>query len=351
VTGMAIKFYSFSGNSNNVSMCVKAHLENFVNFILARSFLKEVQHDISLVHEHIIRTLLYYDIFNYPLKAEEVFRFLAMSHTDQRFVRNELEHLANQQFIYRFGDFFSIQNNEDNIVRRMKGNQEAERYLGMARRQAKLIARFPFVRAVLASGSLSKGYMDEKSDLDFFIITHPGRLWIARMLLVMYKRIFLFNSHKYFCVNYFVDSEHLEIEEKNLFTATELATVIPLYGAEHYHQLQESNRWLLNFFPNYKPRPSDQVPASRPGGVKKFMERLINVCGGNRFERYFMEMTLQRWMSVYGKQYGRQDFEIAFKTKGHASKNHPRHYQKKVITLYLQKVKEYNQKFNLSWEV
>ena len=313
--------------------------------------MKEVEHDISLLHEHIIRTLLYYDIFNYPLKAEEVFRFLGTSHADQPFIRHELEHLASQRLIFRFGDFFSIQNNEDNIMRRTKGNQEAERYLILARRKAKLIARFPFVRAVLASGSLSKGYMDESSDLDFFIITHPGRLWIARMLLVMYKRIFLLNSYKYFCVNYFVDTEHLEIEEKNLFTATELATVIPLYGAEFYHELLEGNRWLLKFFPNYKPRSSDEVPANRPGGMKKFMESCINVMGGNRIERYFMQKTLQRWMNVYGKKYDRQDFEVAFKTKNHASKNHPRHYQKKIITLYLQKVKEYSQKFNLSWEV
>jgi tRNA U34 5-methylaminomethyl-2-thiouridine-forming methyltransferase MnmC len=99
VTSVAIKFYSFSGNSNNVSVCVETHLGNFVNFILARSFLKEVEQDISLVHEHIIRTLLYYDIFNYPLKAEEVFRFLGTSHANQRFVRKELEHLANQQLI------------------------------------------------------------------------------------------------------------------------------------------------------------------------------------------------------------------------------------------------------------
>ena len=96
--------------------------------------------------------------------------------------------------------------------------------------------------------------MDEKSDLDFFIITAPKRLWIARTLLVMYKRFFLFNSHKYFCVNYFVDEDHLEIEEKNLFTATELATVIPLYGQVHYTNLLKANPWLKRFFPNYTPR-------------------------------------------------------------------------------------------------
>lgn len=313
--------------------------------------MKEVAQDISTLHESIIRTLLYYDIFNYPLKAEEVFRFLGTSSDDQVFVRHELEYLAGQGRVFRFGDFFSIQNNESNVVRRLKGNLEAERCLGLAKQKAALIARFPFVRAVLASGSLSKGYMDESSDLDFFIITQPGRLWIARMLLVMYKRLFLFNSYKYFCVNYFIDTDHLEIEEKNLFTATELATVIPLYGGGHYLSLQDANPWLLSFFPNYSPRPCEDVPALKTGQVKRLLEKIINVLGGDRLEERFMKLTWQRWMSVYGGKYTRQDFDVAFKTKKHASKNHPRHYQKKVIALYLQKVKDYSQKFNLSWKV
>ena len=86
--------------------------------------------------------------------------------------------------------------------------------------------------------------MDEHSDLDFFIITKPNRLWIARMLLALYQKIVLLNSHKYFCVNYFVDEHHLAIEEKNLYTATELSTLIPLYGKEYYPQLMMANHWI-----------------------------------------------------------------------------------------------------------
>ena len=99
-----------------------------------------------------------------------------------------------------------------------------------ALRNARLIFHFPFTRAIMISGSLSKNYADEASDVDYFIIVKPGRLWIARTLLIIYKRIFLMNSKKYFCVNYFIDEDHLEIEEKNLFTAVELTTLIPIHG-------------------------------------------------------------------------------------------------------------------------
>ena len=174
---------------------------------------------------------MYYDIFNYPLNSEEIFRFLGIHHIDESIVVSRLLNLKERQIIFQFENFFTLNNNRAAMDRRMKGNIEAEKYLVLAEKKGKLIAKFPFVRAVLASGSLSKGYMDENSDLDFFIITAPNACGLRVLLLVLYKRLFLFNSHKYFCVNYFVDEDHLEIEEKNLFTATELATVIPLYGS------------------------------------------------------------------------------------------------------------------------
>lgn len=299
----------------------------------------------------MLRTLLYFDIFNYPLKTDEIIRFLGTPNIrSMQALHEQLDDLVAQKQVFRFGEFYSMQDDETLVERRKKGNGEAERCLALAFRKAKLIASFPFVRGVLASGSLSKGYMDEKSDLDFFIITKPGRLWIARTLLVMYKRIFLFNSHKYFCVNYFIDSDHLEIEEKNLFTATELATVIPLYGKEHYENLHRKNHWLLNFFPNYKLRPTKDVSASTVGTFRAFIERVIDSLGGDWFEQHFMRMTWERWMKMYGDQYSQGDFKVAFKTKNYASKNHPRHFQKTVVTRHAEKIQAHQQKFNLPWK-
>jgi len=296
---------------------------------------------LNAVDEHILRTLLYYDIFHYPLKADEVRRFLGAPLEHEDYVHSRLKVLTAHRYISQFGDFFGIQDSEHDAVRRAKGNAEAERLTGLARKKARFIGSFPFVRGVMASGSLSKGYMDEKSDLDFFIVTAPGRLWIARTLLVMYKRIFLFNSHKYFCVNYFVDEHHLEIEEKNLFTATELATALPLYGPEHYSNLLKANPWLTDFFPNFRPRPTDDVARSKQRGIKKILEACFNLAPFSRLDHHFKKMTLQRWEKLYRREYSDADFRVAFKTKDHASKNHPRNYQRKVLELYADKVKAF----------
>jgi hypothetical protein len=287
-----------------------------------------------LLEQNVMKALLYFNIFNYPLKAKEVFSFLHTNGVSELDVANTLIALVEKKAVYNSVDLYSVQNEGSIFSRRIKGNLEASKILPFAERRAKFIGKFPFVRSVMASGSLSKDYMDEQSDLDFFIITAPGRLWISRMLLVIYKRLFLKNSHKQFCVNYFIDSDHLEIEERNLFTATELATVVPFYGKKYYSLLHTRNEgWLRCQFPNFRPKQISSTNEESDGFVKICLESMFNLFGAGFIDRLFMKATERRWKKIYAS-YQNEDFKVAFKTKKYASKNHPRNFQKKVIELY-----------------
>lgn len=293
----------------------------------------------SPVASPVIRTLLYFDLFHYPLKLAEIRKFLNLK-TDERDLEHILDQLVAGGYINRTEGFYGIEPGRENIARRIAGNAKAAEMLPLAKRRAALIGRFPFVRAVMASGSLSKGYMDEKSDFDFFIVTAPGRLWVARMLLVLYKRIFLGNSSKEFCVNYFVTEDRLEIEEKNLFTATELATVIPLVAPKYYLQLMGSNSWVYQFFPNFAPATvihQDEKKSSR----KNLAELLLNLFGGNYLDSFCLWLTRRRWARLYTNHYSPSEFDVAFKSRKYVSKGHPKNYQKKVTELLEGKWKSY----------
>jgi hypothetical protein len=304
----------------------------------------------GLLAESILKTLLYFDLFQYPLTIREIYVHLPTNHVSEKKVVEELHALVSRSLIYQLGEFFSIQRNTSLSQRRIEGNRLAVRGMSLARKQAARIARFPFVRAVMISGSLSKGYMDKNSDLDFFIITAPGRLWIARTFLVAYKRLFLLNSHKYFCVNYFIDSDHLEIEEKNRFTATELATLIPLSGLDHYENLIRINSWLLKFIPNYQ-RPSGQSTIDPPGKFKFAAEFLLNLSFARFLEKFCMQLTLRRWERKYQKKYDPGAFKLAFKTREYVSKNHPRNFQTKIMSEYEVRLTEFARKNGLIWQL
>lgn len=299
-----------------------------------------------ILRETVTNTIAYFDIFRYPLKIDEVVTFMGIGGFTRDEVETALQELTMRGLVFRLDDFYSLHADYENVSRRLKGNIEAVRHMPSAKRWARFISYFPFVRGVLISGSLSKGYMDEKSDLDFFIITAPGRLWITRMLLVVFKRIFLFDSHKKFCVNYFLDADLPIITEENIFTATELATLIPLYGADEYNKLMRSNLWLSEYLPNCGRRSLNGVPQAGAKGIKKIFEFLLDHCSPEKLNDRFKELTTRRWRRLYEKDYNKKDFDIVFKSNKYVSKNHPQNFQKRVLTIYQQRVEDIDQKLS-----
>jgi hypothetical protein len=212
----------------------------------------------------------------------------------------------------------------------------------VAQRMARLIAAFPYIRGVFVSGSLSKHSMRPDSDIDFFLITHPERLWLARTLLVVFKKIFLLNSHKYFCVNYFVDTQHLEIEEKNQFTATEVITLLPLYGQEWYHAFCRKNPWAWRQFPNMPQRSVQTVPQHRRSWFKRSVEWTFNGRLGDWLDRQAMRVTLMFWKRKF-KHFDHQTFNVALKSRRYVSKHHPLYFQEKVLKHLERRMQEINE--------
>ena len=168
-----------------------------------------------------LKAILYFSIFKYPINKEEVFDFAqTTTHHD---LEKQLDFLTQEGVIHKLDHYYSSKNDLSLVERRLKGNEMAKKIMPKANRVARLIAKLPYIDSVSLSGALSKGYFDDDGDIDFFIITKPNRLWIARTLMILYKKIVLLNSKKYFCVNYFITSNHLQIQEQNRFTATELS--------------------------------------------------------------------------------------------------------------------------------
>jgi predicted nucleotidyltransferase len=304
---------------------------------------------ISSLGKSIIRTLAYYDIFDYPLTAEEIYYNLETNHVSLTDVLNEIEKLCNEGLAFTKNNFYLLKDNDVYIARRISGNKLAENKINSAYRMSKFISKFPYVRAILLSGSISKGYMEKDSDVDYFIITNPNRLWVTRLTLMLFKKVFLFNSRKMFCINYFVDTETLEIEEKNIFTATELATLIPTYGTELYNELYDRNIWLKEFYPNFPKRNTTRVLEEKHNYVKKFFEKLLNNHIGDKLDDFAMDLFAKSNHKKY-REYNSKDFQVAFKTSKRESKHHPKFFQKRVLKAFSDKLKSFENTFNISLE-
>ena len=295
-----------------------------------------------------LKTILYFSIFRYPLRIEEIHSYT--NYETLADTEKELERLIAEKILIKVGVFYVYGSDLDSVIKRLRGNMYAGRALKIAQKKAKFIAKFPFVKAIGVSGSLSKGYYDNESDIDFFVITNSNKLWLCRTILMLYKKIFLFNSRKYFCINYFVSTNQMEIEEKNRFTATEMKTLIPMQGKEVFEDFYQKNQWVYDYFNKFSPDLSS-VPNFEKPLVTKSIEFFFENSIGNLVDNSFKIITIKKWRSKF-RLMTKEDYKIALKSTKNISKHHPSHFQKKVILELNNRIEEvsHNFKINLAKE-
>ncbi|MDA8650141.1 hypothetical protein N9L36_00355 [Schleiferiaceae bacterium] len=176
--------------------------------------------------------------------------------TSQKEVLKNLEEMCELNLIVNRDDLWALKNESLDI--RINNLERNSRLLKISKRMGWLIGKFPFVKGVYLSGSLSKlGANNDDADIDYFIITKNNRIWTARLVLIIFKRLFLFNSLKYFCTNYFIDENHLELNKKNIYTAIESASLMALQNKGLLGKFIEKNPFIQDYFPNFIPQKAD----------------------------------------------------------------------------------------------
>ena len=293
----------------------------------------------------LLKPILYFSLFKYPLTEEEIFNFSKAESKEQ--IKLDLMELVNDNIIYKIDDFYLTENNETLIKRRLEGNKMAKNIYQKALTVSRLISKFPYVEGVGISGSLSKGYYDDDGDIDFFIITSPKRLWIARTFLILYKKLFLLNSRKYFCVNYFISSNALEIEEKNIFTATELTTLLPMFGNGSFHKFYDKNKWVESYLPNKTVTAGlSKLNLVKKPTITKITEYFLDSKMGDWIDTVFLRITYHKWKIKFNHLEERQ-FNVAMKSTKNISKHHPLNFQRKVIDRLNNRYDELREKHNI----
>lgn len=290
--------------------------------------------------QSIIKTLAYFDIFNYPLTREEIYYFLDQQ-VELNAIEPVLQQLVNDQRLFKLGDFYSLQPDPALCTRRTNGNHKAAQLLKTAYRVGGFLYQFPFVRGIGISGSLSKNFADQDTDIDFFIITRSNRLWIARTLMHLFKKLTFITGHQHwYCMNYYIDEEAMLIEEQNIFTATELITLLPVCGNGTMRRFYNRNNWTVEYFPNQAIGKQSML-MTRSGWLKKAMEWMLDNNIGNAFDNLLMRITTRRWKKKeLLKRTNTHGDRMGLQTGKHFSKPNPNFFQKKVLDTLSSKLKE-----------
>lgn len=288
----------------------------------------------------ILKTLAYFDIFDYPLSKKEIKSFLGHSIDDAVF-EEVLRQLIFRKVVFVVDGFYALENSPQKVQRRLDGNMRARKLLPTAGRIGAFLYKFPYVRGVAVSGSLSKNYADRKADIDFFIITKANRLWIARTILHLFKKTtFLLGRQHYYCMNYFIDEDAVMIPEKNIYTATEVITLLPVAGSDTMKNFFEVNHWSDKWYPVYADERT-LAPVDNPSVFKKITESIFNGNVGDYFDNFLFRLTSRRWKKKETLEMKNSKGKIMNLVTGkHFSKSDPEAFQQKIVNQHQHKIEQ-----------
>lgn len=279
----------------------------------------------NLLHS-TYQTLAYADLFDYPLTAQEVYRYLTLANTSFEEVAQVL---ADETHFSNVENYYTIRGREEIVETRKQRAEVARRLLPKAARYGQIIASLPFVRMVAITGSLAMSNTDEGKDIDYMVVTAPGHLWTCRALSLLLGRFAKLEGID-LCPNYLVTTNALEVEEHSLYVAHELAQMIPLSGMEIYDEMKRLNGWMTDYLPNSLMAPEMPLRlklVEKHSGIQKVLENLFRLPFAKWFEKWEMNRKMARLTREQSSSF--ESYFSADVCKGHID----RHKQKTEYAL------------------
>jgi hypothetical protein len=141
-------------------------------------------------------------------------------------------------------------------------------------------------------------------------------------------------------MNYYVDEDALKIEEMNIFTATELITLMPVCGNGALERFFDANDWACAYLPNYAGKKAS-IRATHPGSwFKSIVERLLNNRLGDRLDNFLLSLTTRRWAKkTSAGALNKKGDRMILQTGKHFSRPDPSLLQARIMTWFNNRMK------------
>ncbi|HEX8967023.1 MAG TPA: hypothetical protein VF937_04025 [Chloroflexota bacterium] len=246
----------------------------------------------AVLDRAIVQAVAYADVFDYPLTADEIHRYLVGVSASRGAVRNALSNGRPSQ-LSRTGRYFTLAGRESAVeIRRARASSAAE-YWRRAARYGRRMSNLPFVRMVAVTGALAMDNVAD-GDIDYLIVTEPGRLWLCRAAIIGLVRVAALRGIE-LCPNYFLSERALVLDERNLFTAHEVTQMVPLAGMGMYQRMRELNGWTQAYLPNAGGTPR-RIAHSEPGRrrTRRIVEHTLRSGICSPLERWEMARKMRK---------------------------------------------------------
>lgn len=222
------------------------------------------------MRDNILATLAYYDVFDFPLKTDEVFRYLIKLNSSLNQEEISLENIKKvlDQLVLdgrvsregppagEAGDYYFIDDKSYLVPLRLKRQKISLKKWVKAKKAVHWLKIVPYVEAVFASGSLALNNCDELSDLDVLIVAKCGHIWSTRLLvsgllsfLGMRRRYFEKIAPDKICLNHYITGQSLRIPFESIYNAQNYINLKPILVRDPgiIKRFADENNWINNF--------------------------------------------------------------------------------------------------------
>ena len=260
-----------------------------------------------------LHTVAYADIFDYPLTAVEIHRYLTGMSAPLDAVIQALE---KENLFTRTGDYFTLPGREEIVSLRVGREAHSKKLMPRAMRYGRILGTLPYIRMVALTGSLAVMNVSGNTDFDYLLVTVPGRLWTARAFALAFNRLTRLQGYT-LCPNLILSESALEWSSHDLYSARELCQMIPIAGLDVYRRFMKENDWAKEFLPNafvdsglspksrvrVSPRRHAEGPTPSAGdtpALQRLFEFPLRGKLGDRFEAWEMNRKIARFQKQAG---------------------------------------------------
>lgn len=276
-------------------------------------------HMMSDTEKTILRTLIFFDIFEYPLTLFELWKFAYGAANAHRpslsdCIRVLYPTPSLSMAIVQRNGFYVLAGREEIIEMRRERTIFADKKYAIAQKITRVFARIPFVRMVCACNTVGLGAPKEESDIDLFIVARAHHLWLVRLLCTGYVHLLGRRPRRdavrdTICLSFYASDDALDFSTlartpigaiPDIYFLYWIMWCVPIYDDGVYELFFRANAWTERYLPNrisYLPVPYRRVVLSRVGmALKRIIEWAVRLCGpwAERGARAFQYLRMPR---------------------------------------------------------
>lgn len=317
-----------------------------------------MSNNLSFSEYSILSTLVFFDIFDYPLTIFEVWKWV---YQNFQFPISNFQSIPNSQFSIsrhscRISEIQDLLENSENlhkiidskngfyflrgrgelVARRRDLYRDAEARWKKLRRVANILQYIPNVKMIAACNTLPINDFKPQSDIDVFIIVKKNRIWQTRFFVTTLVSLLgewrhKKNIAKKICLSFYVTDDALNLEPiakkpYDIYLTYWIALVAPLYKynwnsdesrgqpsafagiSDIYQQFLKANSWVKEYLPNffgYEPVEFERRVGESKffSSIKKIEEKISDSKIGDWFEKFFKKIQKNKMGKNYQSAY------------------------------------------------